>query len=436
MPYLQIYYLNGPDLMSSTAVFLDVTQTICAPDGYYSDGVNVRLQSSCSLLPAQACDTCGEPCFTEEEPTFIQSGGVGVYKIPINLGTNTGAVIIEFRPFVTQDGIMAEYNSNFYGTLSFQNYLGPVFSTTGPPVFIGDSSLCRDPQVVVVPEYIWTGTNFTLTPNNTVVNKTSSQVVDTGLTDPGLGIMVIPKPTASPQLLELTIYTTCVPSDWHFAVRCPRLLDEFIRTPVGEGEELYGCNLLPTENFYVAYVNGSSGQLNLYDWVFLDPYGQNYLPDGWYTAPIHLLDIGEQSFQVANGIVVDFDNSCPPAEFYYNGEDLYTPAPGCVSGGIISSTVSIDWQPLSENVYAGPFESSSILSLYNGVYTATVIIDFDAIVGCQDINIVATLTDAIGTTTYNQVFTPTAFGQVIFSYQFAVTPANGAYTLNIVLYPI
>jgi len=36
------YYLNGPSLSTATAIFTDVNLTICAPDGWYSDGVISR----------------------------------------------------------------------------------------------------------------------------------------------------------------------------------------------------------------------------------------------------------------------------------------------------------------------------------------------------------------------------------------------------------
>lgn len=439
MPYQQIYYLNGPDLLTSTAIFLDVAQTICAPDGYYSDGVNVRLLSGCSLLPTQLCDTCGEDCFLVEgrpTPPFTQSGGAGVYKVPINLTTNTGAVIIEFSPGTTLDGIMVEYDGNLYDTLSAQNYLGnTIFSLTVPPVYFGNSATCPAPQTVVVPEFLWNGSNFSLTPNNVPVNMVVQQVVNTGISSPGTAIMVVPKPNAAPQLLELTIYTLCAPSDWSFAVRCPQLLQECFRTPVGD--PLVVCDALPTETFYVAHVNGSAGQLDLNDWVFTDPYGQNYLPDGWYTAPIHLQNVGNSDFEVANGIVVGFDTTCSATTLNVTGRDLYTPAPGCVSGGIINSTISIEWQPLAQNIYADTYPPTiPSVNVDNGVYTVYLTLDFDAIVGCQNLQVLLTLTDSLGSMVNSQVFTPTPFGQILYSYQFSVSPANGPYTLDIVLYPI
>lgn len=57
------FYINGPSLSSSTAVFLDAALTTCAPDGFYSDGIVSREQVDCALLPEQICTACcSDPC--------------------------------------------------------------------------------------------------------------------------------------------------------------------------------------------------------------------------------------------------------------------------------------------------------------------------------------------------------------------------------------
>jgi hypothetical protein len=52
------YYLNAPSLGSATAVFLDEALSECAPNGFYSNGVIVREQVGCVLLPQQSCPSC------------------------------------------------------------------------------------------------------------------------------------------------------------------------------------------------------------------------------------------------------------------------------------------------------------------------------------------------------------------------------------------
>lgn len=51
------YYLNGPSLASSTAVYDDANLTTCAADGWYSDGLISRQQLDCTLLDEISCDT-------------------------------------------------------------------------------------------------------------------------------------------------------------------------------------------------------------------------------------------------------------------------------------------------------------------------------------------------------------------------------------------
>jgi hypothetical protein len=63
MPFTQPFYINGPSLSSSTAVFDDAALTICSPDGFYSDGIVTRQQIDCVLLPEQICTACcSDPC--------------------------------------------------------------------------------------------------------------------------------------------------------------------------------------------------------------------------------------------------------------------------------------------------------------------------------------------------------------------------------------
>ena len=76
-----VYYLNAPSLGSATAVFTNSTLATCAADGFYSDGVIVREQVGCVLLPQQTCPTCpptnfittegSDPIITEDNNNLI-----------------------------------------------------------------------------------------------------------------------------------------------------------------------------------------------------------------------------------------------------------------------------------------------------------------------------------------------------------------------------
>tara|TARA_B110000908_G_C10202621_1_gene426068 strand:- start:500 stop:985 length:486 start_codon:yes stop_codon:yes gene_type:complete len=95
MPQLETYYLNGPDLASSTAIFTDIGMDTCAPDGFYSDENIARELINCVLQPAQNCpEECVPPSFfrvlIEEDPcnTFCQLAAN--YDIDVEFTTVSG----------------------------------------------------------------------------------------------------------------------------------------------------------------------------------------------------------------------------------------------------------------------------------------------------------------------------------------------------------
>ena len=52
------YYLNTSDFDTATGLFTDSALTICAPDGWYSDGDRHREMKSCTFLPSTSCQDC------------------------------------------------------------------------------------------------------------------------------------------------------------------------------------------------------------------------------------------------------------------------------------------------------------------------------------------------------------------------------------------
>lgn len=76
------YYLNGPSLGSATAVFTNAALTVCAANGFYSDGVIVRELVGCVLLPQQTCPSCGVvESYNCIEGNCVDPGdGTGIYS--------------------------------------------------------------------------------------------------------------------------------------------------------------------------------------------------------------------------------------------------------------------------------------------------------------------------------------------------------------------
>lgn len=194
MPAYSSYFLNGPSLSSATAVFTDAELTICAPDGYYSDGVIARQQVGCSLLPAEICPSCGADC----DQTFEYRGPLGVYQVAVNLGntsSSTGAVVITIQTDDPATGFIFEYDGVNYNTFSSQTQ-GLLTAPLNKANFVGvtdcgitgvlfDLDLYRYSQAIG---------DFGLTGDTLTFGVTAAQVNMTA-TNPSNMVLVIPKRT-------------------------------------------------------------------------------------------------------------------------------------------------------------------------------------------------------------------------------------------------
>jgi hypothetical protein len=113
------FYINGTTLANSTSVFTDATLTLCAPNGFYSDGSGIsREQVDCILGPIQNCPACILPC---GEPIINVTSGAGIYSMQVDVGgeaTDVGAIVIKFYPAAIPDGIKVTYDGVEYNTLS------------------------------------------------------------------------------------------------------------------------------------------------------------------------------------------------------------------------------------------------------------------------------------------------------------------------------
>ncbi len=123
MSPLETYYLNGPDLASSTAIFTDIGMDTCAPDGFYSDETIARELVNCVLQPAQNCpEECVEPSFFRVlNPqsicnTFCQTGSS--FDIDIEFTTVSGN---SYTQIIITDVIAgASIPDGFYAVSEFE----------------------------------------------------------------------------------------------------------------------------------------------------------------------------------------------------------------------------------------------------------------------------------------------------------------------------
>lgn len=315
-------------------------------------------QSNCVIPPSFDCDssgTCSDPgtglgqystlsaCNTACTPVASCSDSFatgtldqGQYNIDMDAGSATGAVILRLDPWVvpdrctwTYDGVSAsEYSSPVNGYL--QGFIGTVQG--GGSLGCGDSSVGQGIQITnaagsggsafngIISDWDLTTSAFvqtspgvvsnligpignqasgdvTLVSGNPLYPAPNPQNIETG---PGFCMMVVPKPYATPSLVQIMLEGPCGDTKFDFEVNCPVELPRKDRgelIPVGE------CGVY-THDFYTAsphYVDGISLFLDVHDWVFEDMNGVTPLPPGDYPAKFP--GGPNRIITVANGVI-------------------------------------------------------------------------------------------------------------------------------------
>ena len=359
------YYINGPTLSSSTAVFTDATMTTCAPDGYYADGPIVRQQVGCVLLPEQECPFCGAECGCD----FTGPVNKGIYYFSVELGATTGPVQIQFNPVDYPNGISVTYDSTVYNTVVSPSF-GPLSAPSGLPTFVGlDTQDCGIVGTHTLEEFEFRSSDnsFHNLGTTDVVNVISSQNLLT-YADPDTCLVVIPKPNATPSNLFVKVISPCELDSFEITILCPGDVDVFPIEDNGEGGpgELICGYPSGDLTYYVIPVNGDGITFGLYDFVYLDSGCTTPLPDNYYLssncpAPFSW-------FRIENGVIVEF-GECDDAFLYEVRKcgDETSPSFIVVSSFsiVIGNTVS-----LLDPIYEGcRFE---VLSTATGVPVASV----------------------------------------------------------------
>jgi len=306
----QTYYIDGSTLLNSTAVYTDAGLTTCAPDGFYSDGINSRELVGCILLPAQACGSCATPC----GKPIAASGGQGIYKVDLDAGNSIGAMIVTFNPASVPDGIRVLYNGGVYNQLS--SPVDGYHASTDPNgyTYVGattsDCGISGTTYPALV-EYVYNGASFVAS-GNTVSVFVAAGDVSLGAA-PGDCVMVIPKISATPSLIQVEAVGPCSGTAWSLNIACPVALTGYSST-TRHPACTEACGHPLTETYYNAPVTGTAGSPALYDWVFSDANGQFILTDGFYGFT------GGKCMTVQNGIIVAISTCSsppPPTEYIY-----------------------------------------------------------------------------------------------------------------------
>jgi hypothetical protein len=295
------YYLDGPTLAQATAIYTDAALTVCAADGVYSDGSITRVLSGCVLGPAKFCPSCGTNC---DETSSNEDGNVGVYRSTIDLGNDPGdigAIIIRFDMPKSVHGFKAVYDGITYNTFSSPIY-GYMTAPSGLPVYMGkqDDDCGITTSSFIAGNYDWDGSTYNYNGTTSIISVLPSQ---TNLTVnvPGTCVMVIPKVNLNPSSLDITVESPCA-SNFAVYASCPTVLFPTYTSQVAPTEEIvceYEDNLI----YYNCPVNGNGVTLGLFDWIFIDIYGESVAADGYYHAPT-MLPGAYDWFLVQNGVII------------------------------------------------------------------------------------------------------------------------------------
>lgn len=314
MPTPLPYFLDGTSLVDSTAVYSNSALTIPAPDGYYSDGINIRQQLMGVLLPVVPCPSCGYPCNIEGD----LSGDEGEYRITIDTGTlpaTTGAIVIRFRVGNAPDGMIVNYDGNVYNEFS-SPFFGYLAGAPGGPTYLGNSAPLIPPCTLLGPHTLnvfdWNGSAFIPSGGTNVINVAAGELALTaGAPDDATSwsVLVVPKIAASPSTISLTVYAVCPSTSFLFSIECATQLKKINASTRFETITESYCDASLLNSLYPVRVNGVAPYLGLYDWIFVDAFGDTVAADGYYKT--NNVVAPNDTIQVQNGVIIAITNECP-----------------------------------------------------------------------------------------------------------------------------
>lgn len=329
------YYIDGPNLETATAIYTDAGLSVCAPGGYYSDGVVTRrliedpVNGYCYLQAAQLCESCAEPC----GGSIDANGAQGIYKIELDVGgtpTDVGAMIIQINPKTLPDGVLVEYGGVVYnkgvraagntvtGTEGNGNRnaggLAQSLNANNYTVIGNDTTACGLTNGVIgsgnLSVYNYVNGNFvssgtteayTISLDDLVLQAKTSQIITNF-------VMVVPKTSATPSTLLVKSIGTCTGTAFDVAVSCPTPLTGFAAT-VQRGSFEIACNAPLSNTLYAVKTDSFPNAAPtttpvLRDQVFTDSNGSTPVADGFYAyGPIGTAD--SYTFQTESGVVID-----------------------------------------------------------------------------------------------------------------------------------
>ena len=269
-PSSDTYYLplgtNFDTAPLSNTLYSDASQTLAAPGIYKGVNGQYRELDAQGVLGAlTSCPTCPPSQACSSSDLGIPNGSKGYYNVNLNMGSDTGAVIIYFNPRGYIDGARSIYNGQIYNTFvdtrgertNFYNGIdydvnGGVWSDpSGGFVFAGDPTAnlscatevrnhCLN-QATVPYTYFdgYTGNSWNNTGTSQSYTYNASNAPGPGTTffTPGgrywrfgsyiNNMLVVPKTSAFIQNIQLQVLGPCASTAWEATAFCPAALPSF-----------------------------------------------------------------------------------------------------------------------------------------------------------------------------------------------------------------
>jgi hypothetical protein len=306
------FYLNGPNLVTATGIFIDSAFTTCAPNGWYSQEGNVRQLLNCVLLPRAQCPSCSTPC---GGVAIDSPNSLGLYLISIELGSAIGAIKVSFSPGDIPDGIRGIYNNGVFNEFSSEVDGYHATSVTNGLTYMGNSAnvgslITGSPHGSII-EYDFYNSIYTPNGNTTDIKVSAGSASLTTSANPLTCVAYIPKTLNSPTTLSMQIAEVLgsqpTPS-WSLTVGCPTALTSNQCTDVNPAG---GCTTAaPLDNtIFLGKVSGVNTIPVIHDWAFADAYAETKKATGNYvlenkTAVRYLITVS------ANGVITAV-TACP-----------------------------------------------------------------------------------------------------------------------------
>ena len=294
-------YFNAATFNDATTVYDNATLTSVSVNGYYSDGVVTRYQTSGVLGPNLTCPSC--PSFSCTSGIDIPLGTqVARFDLQTQFNTEGAIKITVKRIDLAPVGIQLQIN-NSPADVKFSANVGNAYDEQGEKsapipnqlsMFATNNPshpLCNayNFDSINVATYTYNGIDWgTIGALSSVSISNKSNTIRTDALTPVDLVMYVPKISASPitnlRIIGVSICDSTIESK--IEIDCPVVLED---VPISSVETSTGSacsNNVYDEPCYVGYVSGStvSGdvRINVNDFLFRDENGLTKVSDGYY----------------------------------------------------------------------------------------------------------------------------------------------------------